>query len=118
MRAKNTYDFSVSMAAGLHASVEEASDFQSYLRIRRELSHFLLNLNYCYRSDGRGQQIHFLFLALDHLDNIDREIRITGADQEIISLEKIHEKIRSLKMLILNYIKYLTSENQIPRNIP
>ena len=106
------YDCSVSMATGLHTSVEEASDLQDFLRIRRELSHFLLNLNYCYRSDAAGQQIHFLFMALEHLENVDKEIRVAGADQEIIPQKKIHEKIRSLKILILTYIRYLTSENQ------
>jgi hypothetical protein len=100
------------MVTGLHTCVEEASDMQGFLRIRRELSHFLLNLNYCYRSDGTGQQIHFLFMALEHLENVDKEIRITGSDQEIISQKRIHEKIRSLKILILNYIRYLTSESQ------
>jgi hypothetical protein len=114
MKTENTYDFSISMITSLGSNVEETAgtgDFSSFLRIRRELNHFLLNLNHSNRADGAGQQIHFLFVALDHLENVDKEIRISGADQDTIRLEKIHEKIRSLKYLILNYIKQITAEN-------
>lgn len=107
------YDFSISMVAGLGTAVEEtsgATDFSHFLRIRRELNEFLLSLNQSTRAEGAGQQIHFLFVALEHLDNVDKEIRISGAAQEMISMEKVHAKIRSLKLLILNYIKHLTGE--------
>ncbi|KKL96237.1 hypothetical protein LCGC14_1846470 [marine sediment metagenome] len=50
-------------------------------------------------------------MALQHLDNVEKEIRISVAGDELINLEKIHNKIRGLKMLILNYIRQLTSEN-------
>jgi len=108
------YDFSVSMITELGITVEEnggADNFSSFLRIRRELTHFLLNLNHSNGAEGAGQQIHFLFVALEHLENMDKEIRITGTDPEMINTVKIHEKIRSLKFLILNYIKHLTGEN-------
>ncbi len=113
MKTDNIYDFSISMVAGLGATVEETADttdFPRFLMIRRELNHFLLNLNYSNRAEGAGQQIHFLFLALEHLENVDKEIRITGASQEMMSQERIHDKIRSLKILILKYIKHLTGE--------
>jgi hypothetical protein len=108
---KNTYNLSISMAAGLDVSVREAGDFSTFLRIRRELNHFLLNLNQCHRAESAGQQIHFLFLALENLDRADREIRIYGSDQDILRMERIHDKIRSLKNLILDYIRYLTYGN-------
>ena len=113
MKTDNTYDFSISMIASLGANVEEtagAGNFSSFLRIRKELNHFLINLNHSNRAEGAGQQIHFLFMALDHLENVDKEIRISGTDQDLISLEMIHDKIKSLKYLILNYIKQLTAE--------
>ena len=108
------YDFSVSMITELGITVEEtgeAGNFSSFLRVRKELNHFLLNLNQSNWAEGPGQQIHFLFVALEHLENVDKEIRITPANQEMINTEKIHQKIRSLKFLILNYIKHLTGEN-------
>ena len=114
MKTDRVFDFSVSMITDLGLTVEEtgeAGDFSSFLRIRRELNHFLLNLNLSNGAEEAGQRIHFLFVALEHLENVNKEIRINGGGQEMINLEKIHEKIRSLKFLILNYIKHLTGEN-------
>lgn len=106
-----TYKHSISLAAGIGVSVREASDFSIFLNIRRELNYFLLNMNQCHRADCTGQQVHFLFLALENLEKADREIRVYGADQDAMRMEMIHGKIRSLKNLILNYIRYLTSES-------
>ena len=111
MNLESNYDLSISLAAGLGNSVEETSDINSFLLIRKEMSHFLLNLNHSSCADGAEQQIHFLFMALEHLDNVDKEIRISEAGEELVRLEKIHDKIRSLKILILGYIRQLTSEN-------
>lgn len=113
MKNKDTYDLSLSMVTFLGQAVNdntEAGDFNSFLKIRRELNHFLLNLNQSSQSNAAGQQIHFLFVALEHLDNVDKEIRLADVPQEMISLERIHDKIRSLKILILNYIRHLTGE--------
>jgi hypothetical protein len=110
MNSEQTYGISYEIAAGLNNSVLEGADFSGFLRIRQEMSHFLLNLNNSSLAEGRGQQIHFLFLALQHLDNIDREIRICGVNEAVCSTERIHDRIRSLKALILNYIRHLTAE--------
>jgi hypothetical protein len=110
-----TYDFSLSLATGLGVSVAEAGtddDFLDFLKIRRELNHFLVNLNYSNRAECAGQQVHFLFLALGHLDNLEKEIRISRLDERRIEMGRIYDKIRSLKMLILNYIRHLTSERK------
>ena len=111
MKTENTYELGISLAAGLGNSVEESGEFSKFLSIRKELNYFLLNLNHSNYADGRGQQIHFLFLALEHLDNVDREIRISATSEELVHHERIHDKIRSLKILILNYIRHLTAEN-------
>jgi hypothetical protein len=110
MKPENPYELTVSMATGLGVCVREAGDFTIFLNVRRELNHFLLNLNHCYRADCAGQQIHFLFLALEHLDRVEKEIRIFGQDHDAIHMEMIHNKIRNLKQLIISYIKSLTSE--------
>jgi hypothetical protein len=114
MIMEETYDFSISMISQLREQAEEypaGDDFQNFLRIRRELNHFLLSLNQSDRADGTGQQVHFLFMALEHLDNVDRELRITGTVHELKQPERVHDKIRSLKILILNYIRQLTDDN-------
>ena len=110
MKSENTYDLSLSLATGIGNTVEETGNFTSFLRIRKELNHFLLSLNYSNHAEGAGQQIHFLFLALEHLDNVDREIRISNADPGLINQDRIHAKIRTLNRLILDYIRHLSSE--------
>ena len=87
-------------------------DFSSatrFMKIRDEMSRFLINLNQSHIAKSTGQQIHFLFMAQIHLENLDREIRISTENEEIIRLEIIHEKIRSLKALIQGYIKQLAA---------
>ncbi len=111
MRTENTYEISYCLTAGLEESIESTGDFPNFLSLRRELNQFLLSLNYSNRADGAGQQIHFLFLALEHLENVDREIRIYSKSEDMISQERIHDKIRSLKLLILKYIRHLTAES-------
>ena len=83
--------------------------FSQFKNIRTELNNFMINLNYSHRAGSRGQQVHHLYIALAHLDNVEKGIRISDANEEIIRLEKIYDKIRSLKKMILEYIKHLTT---------
>ena len=100
------------LTSGLDFSMEgmqKYGDASRFLKIRDEMSRFLINLNQSHIAKSTGQQIHFLFMAQIHLENLDREIRISTENEEIIRLEMIHEKIRSLRALIQGYIKQLTS---------
>ncbi len=111
---ENNVDTACESAAGLNLSMETIQEYQDYprfIRIREEMNKFLLNLNQSNVSDCAGQQIHYLFIALLHLDNIDKEIKTSEVNEEIIRLEMIHEKIRSLKSMILTYIKKLSAES-------
>ncbi len=72
---------------------------------------FLINLTHSQQTAQRGTQIHYLFLALEHLNIVEKEIRVSDVDEEIIRLERILEKIRSLKQLILEYVRYLDSQD-------
>ena len=110
---KNAHDLSIGMAAELGDRVLDAGvmdNTSGFLSIRRELNFFLLSLSQSNGAAGRGQQIHFLFIALSHLDNIEKEIRISCNHEDVVGTERIYDKIRGLKVLILNYIKHLMSE--------
>ena len=101
------YDVFIS---GMDFSREEMKRYgedPGFMKIRAEMSRFLLNLNQSNAAGSAEMQIHHLFVALVHLDNLDREIIISGENEEIIRLEMIHEKIRSLKTLIQGYIKQM-----------
>ena len=102
------YESSGLLISGLDFSMEEMKKYgkdPGFLKIREEISRFLLNMNQSNMAESEEQEIQYLFMALVHLDNLDREIRISGENEEIIRLEMIHEKIRSLKTMIQEYIR-------------
>lgn len=111
---KNTYDRSIQIVTELCSSVKDTGgkdDISSFLRIREEMNRFLVSLYHSNNADGTGQQIHFLFVAMSHLDNIEEEILVSFRNDELLRLGKIQDKIGGLKILILNFIKHLISEN-------
>jgi hypothetical protein len=96
------------------ANALDASMWQTYgeaskcLSIRAEMDSLLVNLAFSNWTASRDQQIHYLFVALLHLDNIEREILVSDVNDEIVRLERLLDKIRSLRQLILTYIRHLT----------
>lgn len=112
MQAENIYNISIDSTSALDKSMGRIyDDFSKFLKIRAEMDRFLLNLNFSHRAHSRGQQIHYLFVALVHLDNVEKEISISDVNEDIIRLERIFDKIRSLKKLILEYIRHLASQD-------
>jgi len=79
------------------------------LEIRKEMTRFLLNLNQSQLAKSENSRIHYLHMALIHLENMDREIRISAENEEMIRFEMIHDKIRSLKTVIFEYIRKMHS---------
>lgn len=111
MQEENLYKTSLDEASALDISMEHGhDDFSRFIKIRAEINRFLKNLQDSHQASSRGQQIHSLFISLVHLDNVEKEIRASDIDEEIIRLGRILDKIRSLKSLILKYIKQLTSQ--------
>jgi hypothetical protein len=109
MRRDNLYEISLDSACALDRSmVRTYDDGSNFLKIRIEMNGFLMNLARSHRTAWTDQQVHYLFVALEHLDNVEKEIRLSDVDEEIIRLDRILEKIRSLKQLILEYIRHLT----------
>jgi hypothetical protein len=110
MRPENLYEISMHSASALDTYMERTyDDFSKYIKIRAEMNKLLMNLNYSHHTESKGQQIHYLFVALAHLDNVEKEINVCDFNEEIIHLERIFDKIRSLKKLIMEYIRHLTS---------
>ena len=95
---------------GIHLSLEgmkkygNAAKFQN---IRKEMGGLLFDLQRSRSTVAADEQVHYLFLALMHLDNLEQEIRMSSENEEIIRLELIYDKIRSLKSMIAGYIRYL-----------
>jgi len=112
MKTKNLYEISLDSACALDTSmVQTYDDLSKFLKIRTEMNWFLMNLTYSRQTTIKGQQIHYLFVALEHLNNVEKEIRVSDVDEQIIRLERIFDKIRSLKKLVLEYIRHLGSQD-------
>ena len=109
MRKDNLYEISLNSACALDTSmVRTYDDSSKFLKIRDEMNRLLMNLTYSRRTEFRAQRKHYLFMALEHLNNVEKEILISEVDEEVIRFERILDKIRSLKQLILEYIKCLS----------
>ncbi len=109
MRKQNLYEISLDSACALDTSmVGTYDDLSKFLKIRSEMNRLLMNLTYSHQTELKAQQIHYLFVALEHLNNVEKEICVSDVDEEIIRLERILDKIRSLKQFILEYIGHLT----------
>ena len=83
------------------------SRFMEFKGIRAEMKRFLVNLAFSNLTASRDQQIHCLFVALNHLDNVEKELRIADISEEMIRLEGIFNRIQSLQKHLFDYIGYL-----------
>jgi hypothetical protein len=102
------YEISLDSANALDTSMWRTyENVSKFLGIRAAMDQFMVNLAFSHRAASRDQQIHCLFMALLHLDNVEKEIRISDIDDEILRLERIIDRIRSLRQLILEYIRHL-----------
>ena len=109
---KNLYEISLDSSCALDTSMVRAyDDLSKFHKIRTEMNWFLINLTHSQQTAQRGTQIHYLFLALEHLNIVEKEIRVSDVNEEIIRLEQIFDKIRSLKKLVLEYIRHLGSQD-------
>jgi len=105
---ENVYHLSLDSACALDISMVRTYDvFSNFLKIRDEMNRLLMNLDYSQHTALKKQQIHYLYMALEHLENVEEEIRVSDGDEEIIRLERILDKILSLKRMILEYIRHL-----------
>lgn len=113
MKMDNLYEISLDSVCVLDTSMVRAhDDLSEFKKIRYEMDRFLINLTCSHLTKLEAQQVHYLFVALEHLNNVENEIRVSDVDEEIIRLEQILDKIRSLKQLILAYIRHLTLHAQ------
>jgi len=82
-----------------------------YCKIKEEMNKFIFCLNQCKRCRSIYSQIHFLYMSLIHLDNVEIEFLTSNLSDELLYQEKIIEDIHSLKLMVLNYIRDLSGES-------
>ncbi len=96
------------------SALDESGTYKNdgeYCKIKEEMNKFIFNLNQCKICRSIHSQIHFLYMSLIHLDNVEIEFITSNLSDEVLCQEKIIEDIRSLKLMVLNYIRDLSEES-------
>jgi hypothetical protein len=83
---------------------------EQFFKVYDEMNKFIQNLNHSRHCSTIPDQVHFLHLSLLNLENAEKELITSNLTEESLYQEKIIEDIRSLKVMVLNYIRDLSSE--------
>jgi hypothetical protein len=90
------------------SEISTNEDYEKFCTIRDEMQKFLINLSYSGQSENVPDQIHYLYVALIHIENVEKEIVSSCFTEEMIYQNKILEDINCLKTMVLNYIRDLS----------
>ena len=88
--------------------ITNGNDFEKFCKVRNEMNEFLDNLNQSGLSEAVPVQIHYLYVALSHIENVEREILTCNLSEEMLSQNKILEDINCLKIMVVDYIRDLS----------
>jgi hypothetical protein len=111
MKNEKTMDFPFNRIISPKSSFNEIStneDYEKFCNVRDEMHKFLINLNHSGFSETVPDQIHYLYVALIHIDNVEKEIISSCLTEEMLSQNKIIEDINCLKIMVLDYIHELS----------
>lgn len=101
MKNEKNLDLSISRIISNDSSLNE-------FRANEEFEKFVLNLNHSGLSESIDDQIHFLYVALTHIENVENEILGSSLTEETLFQNKIIEDINCLKMMVIEYIRDLS----------
>jgi hypothetical protein len=111
MKNEKTMDFLFSRIISPKSSLNEIStneDYEKFCNVRDEMNKFIINLNHSGLSETVPDQIHYLYVALIHIENVEKEIISSCLTEEMLSQNKIIEDINCLKIMVLDYIRELS----------
>jgi hypothetical protein len=111
MKNDQVMDFPFSRFLSPLSSLNEittGNDFEKFCKVREEMNEFLKSLNRSGLSEALPDQIHYLYVALIHIENVEKEIMSCSLSEEILSQSKIVDDINCLKMMVVDYIQDLS----------
>jgi hypothetical protein len=112
MENEKTIDFPFSRFISPRSPLNDiatGNDFEKFCKVREEMSEFLNNLNHSGLSETVSDQMHYLYVALIHIENVEREILSCNLSEEMLSRSKITDDINCLKMMVVEYIQELSN---------
>lgn len=111
MKNNQTMDFPFSRFISPRSSLSEITsnnDFEKFNNVRDEMNKFLNCINQSGFSEALPDQIHYLYVALTHIENVEKEIMSLCFSEEMLSRNKIIEDVNCLKMMVVDYIRDLS----------
>ena len=111
MKNEKTRDSAISWFIRNDTSLNEFStndEYEKFADVRDEMNKFMINLNHSGLSESVPDQIHFLYVALTHIENVENEFLRSNLTEEILFQNKILEDINCLKMMVLDHIRDLS----------
>lgn len=111
MKNEKIRDFSLNQIINSNSSLAEISthnDYEQFCMVRDEMNKFLINLDYSGQSEALTDQIHYLYVALIHIENVEKGIMSSSLTEEMLFQNKIIEDINCLKIMVLDYIRDLS----------
>lgn len=111
MKNDQVMDFPFSRFISPRSSLNEittANDFEKFCKVRDEMNEFMKSLNRSGLSEAIPDQIHYLYVALIHIENVEREIISCSLSEEMLAQSKIIDDINCLKMMVVDYIQDLS----------
>lgn len=101
MKNEKSRDFHISRFISNDSSLNEFST-------NEELEKFIINLNHSGLSESVHDQIHFLYVALTHIENVENEILGSSLTEETLFQNMFIEDINCLKMMVIDCIRELS----------
>ena len=109
-KKRKMYSRTLVSATALDSSMLSTYDnLEKFIKIRTEMDRLMVSINCSHWVVSNKQRVHYLFMALLHLDNVEKEVRLSDVNEELLRMAKILEKISSLKWLIEEYIRLINS---------
>jgi hypothetical protein len=111
MKKNQVMDFPFSRIISPRSSLNEitnGNDSEKCCKIRKEMNKFLESLNQSGLSEAVPDQIHYLYVALLHIENVEREIFCCNLSEELLFQDKIIDDINCLKLMVMDYIHDLS----------
>lgn len=111
MKNEQEMDFPFSRIISPLSSLNEITtgdDFEKFRKVRDEMNEFLKSLNQSGLSEAIPAQIHYLYVALMHIENVEIEIMSCSLSEDMLSQSKIIDDINCLKIMVVDYIQDLS----------
>ena len=113
MKNGNIFNEAAGYIFGTDSGMDESGICESHGKhniLIGEMKKFMFHFNQSKTCNSIQSKIHLLYISLLHLDNVEVELITSGLPEEMLHQTNVIEDIRSLKRMVLKYIRDLSEE--------